>query len=84
MCSFNLKPAKNAALKSVVASCDTPPPTESTSSPSATMGAATNPRSVVRLPSTLLRDSVPPAGMIVPFRISEALRMFVTRGWPES
>ena len=74
------KPAKKAALKVVVATWLTPPPTASSSSPALICGAGTKPRARVRSPSTSLSEKVPPAGISVRSRIRAARRMLVTRG----
>src|ERR687892_223217 len=46
-----LRPASQTALKTVVATCETPPPTPSSYSPSMITGAGRKPRSSVRGPT---------------------------------
>ena len=75
------RPAKKAALNSVVAYCEMPPPTESTNTPSRIIPAGTNPLATVRGPTNSLTEKRPPGSMIAP-RVSSAMRaMLITRSW---
>jgi hypothetical protein len=67
-----LIPASQAALKTVVATCETPPPMPSSYFPSMITGAERKPRSSVRGPTKSLKDQVAPGSMRAPSRISMA------------
>ena len=75
-------PAKKAALNSVVAYCEMPPPTESTNTPWRIIPAGTNPLVIVRGPTNSLTESRWPGSMIAPRVSSEMRAMLSTRSWP--
>jgi hypothetical protein len=75
--SVILSPASQAALKTVVATCDVPPPTSSANSVPMITGAGRKPRSTVRSPIAALSENVPPGGTSVPSRRVTPSRRFV-------
>ncbi len=74
-----LSPASQAALKTVVATCDVPPPTSSANSFPMMTGAGRNPRSSVRSPIASFSENVPPGATSVPSSACTPSWRFVMR-----
>src|SRR3954449_12830486 len=66
LCSTSSRPAKNAALKVVVATWETPPPKSSLNTPSLMMKPLVKPFAAVRSPTVSLRLNVAPGSSRVP------------------
>jgi hypothetical protein len=73
------RPASQAALKTVVATCETPPPTPSSYFPPTITGAERKPRASVRGPTCSLKENVAPGAIRVPSRWAVASFRFVIR-----
>ena len=79
MCSTSSSPAKNAALKVVVATWETPPPRSSLKIPSLMMKPSVKPLARVRSPTVPLSENVSPGFSTVPSMISAARPMLMLR-----